>query len=172
MTLIELLISLAIIGLMVGIAFPIFSYYQRRSKVDTDIRNFVSLFNYARALQNNPDNFSRTDPTRDYSYEIKFTNNGDTIKAELYSLADTGTIIDKVDFSEDINVRFQDNSSNNGDGLTMNFTGSPPREIITCSSNCDTKIEISLAAAGSVPYTRTATILNSIGSQLLSIDIK
>lgn len=169
MTLIELLISLAIIGIMAGIAFPIFSYYQKRSVVESDIRNFVQLFNYARALQNNPENYLRTGSNADYHYVIKFINNSGINRAELYSSADPETIIDKADFSEDIRVN---NKVMPDNGLTLSFSGTPPKETITCSINCDTSINISLKSTGSGGVTKTAEILNTSSSQLLSINIK
>lgn len=175
MTLIELLISLAIIGIMTGIAFPVFSVYQKKSAVDSDMRNFISLFNYARALQNNPDNFSRTtDPNQVYKYQIKIINDSSGRRAELYSVADASTIIDKVDFSENIMVNYQNNTTDNGSGLTLTFTGLPPSEVLNCSTICDQKIEIGLSTAGRSPIIKKALILNTNNTlhQLLSINLE
>ncbi len=168
MTLIELLVSLAIIVLMVGITFPIFSYYQKRSTVESDINNFVSLFNYARALQNNPDSFSRSS-SDNYSFIIKLTNNSSTHRAELFSSADPTTVIDTANFSENIAVNTDTNKS---DGLTLSFSGKSPNEIISCSIDCSSKILFGFSTTGSGSFTRTATILNSTSTQLLSINIK
>ena len=169
MTLIELLISLAIIGMMTGIAFPIFSYYQKRSTADSDIRNFVSLFNYARSLQNNPENVSRLDSNKDYNYEIKFTNSSNINRAELYLKTNDPAgpiIVDKIDFAEDIMV----NGAVGGDGLTITFGGTLPDENITCSPiDCSTSIAIGLTTRGAGSIIKTATILNTTASQLLSI---
>ncbi|MEI6144077.1 MAG: type II secretion system protein [Candidatus Berkelbacteria bacterium] len=169
MTLIELLISLAIIGMMTGIAFPIFSYYQKRSTADSDIRNFVSLFNYARSLQNNPENVSRLDSNKKYNYEIKFTNSSNINRAELYLKTDDPAgpiIVDKIDFAEDIMV----NGTVGGDGLTITFGGTLPDENIICSPiDCSTSIAIGLTTRGVGAVVKTATILNTTTSQLLSI---
>lgn len=189
MTLIELLISLAIIGLMTGIAFPLFSYYQKRSLVDTDIKNFVQLFNYARALQNNPENFSRiADQNQGYNYVIKFTNINNINRATLYSSAngviDETYVIDKVDFSESIFITYQDIFTNrSGNNLILSFSGTPPREVVTCSIlttpiNCDRFILLSLTPLGGGNIIKTVEILNTNesrspirGLQLLSINI-
>lgn len=168
MTLIELLISLAIIGIMTGIAFPYFAYYQKRSNLDSDISNFVSLFNYARALQNNPDNISRVDTSGNYNYVIEFTNDGSTRKAELYSKnTDPKIIIDKVDFAEDIIIN--NNPKINVNGLVLEFSGFPPKETLTCSIDCSTSIKIGLKTTGTSSITKTATISNSSSDKVLSI---
>jgi len=179
MTLIELLISLSIIVLMTGVAFPLFSYYQKRSLVDTDIKNFVQLFNYARALQNNPENFSRiADQNQGYNYVIKFKNRDNINRATLYSSAngviDETYSIDKVDFSEDISIIDQDGNPFGGDGLTLTLSGTSPKEIISCSApiNCETKISLSLTSRGGGQVTKVAEILNTKGRQLLSVNIK
>lgn len=174
MTLIELLISLAIIGLMTGIAFPLFSYYQRRSQVDNDVRNFVQLFNYARALQNNPENISRiADQNQGYNYVIKFTNTNDIKRATLYSSAN-GVIdetypIDKVDFSEDISTTYRHGGSSprtdDGSDLVIKFNGTPPKETVTCSGSSETQtigcnmwLRVSLVGKS---ITKSATIINT-----------
>lgn len=167
MTLIELLISLSIIVLLTAVALPAFSYYQRRSIVESDAQALVQLFNYARALQNNPDNFSRSSTDSVWNYEIQITNDrSNPANVKLYSVADPTTIIDQLTFSENIEVGYQDNSSNDGNGLKIGFSGKPPKEIITCQfisvdSLCSEKIEIRLSSP--LPYRtkRTVTILNT-----------
>jgi len=169
MTLIELLISLAIIAIMTGIAFPMFSYYQKRSVVDEDISNFVSLFNYARALQNNPDGFSRSNSTESYSYKIKLIESNGTYRAELFSSADQSTIIDSVDFSQPIIINDEYGRSN---GLVLSLDGVPPKEVLSCQpENCDSSIRIGFSTANR-SVTKTATIINSSSDQLLSISVK
>jgi len=168
MTLIELLISLSIIAMMTGVAIPAFSYYQRRSAVDNDAQALVQMFNYARALQNNPDNFSRNGMDDAWKYELRLTNYGSNRQMILYSTADLDSnnqptvIIDQLTLSEDIQVGYQIGSPNKGNGLTITFSGKPPAEIVTCSTPCDKNIEIKLSSPAPYSTTRIVVISNSL----------
>jgi len=178
MTLIELLISLSIIALMTGVALPAFSYYQRRSVVDNDAQALIQMFNYARALQNNPDNYSRNGPNGEWNYELRLTNDSKNRNMALYSAADPNTIIDQLTLSENIEIGYQSGSPNKGNGLKITFSGKPPAEVVTCNVLCDKKIEIRLRSSAPYSTERTVTILNTTlntnGSlkQPLSISLK
>jgi len=163
-TLIELLVTLAITGMLVGIALPLFSYYQKRSVLDEEVRNFVSLFNYARALQNNPADSARI-ASSEYHYVIKITNSGADRKAELYAKNNPTAIIDSIKFSERVQMAFQDigviGVTGSGDGQTLEFSGFPPNETIGCSTSCTDKVSITLTIESTFATSKTTEVLNS-----------
>lgn len=174
MTLIELLISLSIIAMMTGVAMPAFSYYQRRSTVDNDAQALVQMLNYARALQSNPDNFSRNGPNGEWSYEIRLTNVGSNRNVALYSAADPNTIIDQLTLSENIQVGYQSVPADLGNGLKISFSGKPPKEVVTCTTLCNRWIEIRLKSPAPYSTTRTVRIQNTNDAlkQIMSISLK
>lgn len=98
MTLIELLISLAIIAMMTAIAIPMFSRYQRRASLNTDTESVVQLIEYARTLHNNPD-YQRYSSPESSAYIVQISQNGGTYSVNLFSQADQNLIIDSAKLS-------------------------------------------------------------------------
>jgi len=141
MTLIELLVSLAIIALLTAVALPIFSTFQRRNTLNLDAKNLEQLFNYSRTLNNNPSFGSRSfssDPANaDKRYGIKISNSSK--KAVLYpadSVGDDSKAIDSVKFDSRETLEFISNVGDSwlpiaGD-LTVYISGNPPNETVSC----------------------------------------
>lgn len=142
MTLIELLVVMAIIGLMVGIAFPVLGYYQKKGQVISDAENMAQVLNHARAFENNPDFVTRDNVT---SYTVvKFVRDGNVNKARIFSSADSGKIIDEFSFMTDIRIVFQNNDIVPADDFEIRIKGRTPKEELSCSGSrsCSSNVKI------------------------------
>lgn len=138
MTLIELLVSLAIIILLTAVALPIFSSFQRRNTLNLDTRNLEQLFYYSRTLNNNPSYGSRDygATNADKRYGIKITPSKN--KATLYPINNTGDVdtskeIDNVKLDSRETLEFRNNVGGKIDGnLIVYISGDPPNETVSC----------------------------------------
>lgn len=176
MTLIELLIAMAITGMMIGVAFPAFNQYQKRSAYISDAENLVQLFSYARAYENNPDFDTRADSNS--SMAIRFTNSSNKNKAELYStVTGISKTIDQVDFLSDFQiVDKNDHVVGDGDSFVVKINGKNPTEKISCTGIsgfvCDETVSIRFYKSGSSVSTVKVEIINTIANtQLFSVRI-
>lgn len=145
MTLIELLVSIAIIGILLTVALPIFTTYQRRNTLRLDAKNLEQLFYYSRTLNTNPVYASRNyganslDPVsgneKRYGIKIFLVEK----KAILYPIGSDGNIdttksIDSFQFNSRENLGLTVGFSNDviSQDLTVFIAGDPPNETVSC----------------------------------------
>lgn len=172
MTLIELLVVITIIGLMVGIAFPIFNYYQKRGAVVSDAENMVQVLNYARALENNPDYQTRSDASS--QTVVKLVNNSGVYKAQVFSTVDSSKIIDEFQFMTGIKV-YLNGTEASPNNLEIKIDGKTPKEQLGCSIGvCTNYIKIRFFKGDSSSIYKEVEILNTkeTTNQLFSIKVK
>ncbi|MFA5158215.1 MAG: type II secretion system protein [Patescibacteria group bacterium] len=172
MTLIELLVVITIIGLMVGVAFPIFSYYQKRGAVVSDAENMVQVLNYARALENNPDYQTRSDENS--QTVVKLVNTDGVYKAQIYSTVDSSKIIDEFQFMTSVKV-YLNGTETSPDGLEIKIDGKTPKEQLGCSIGvCTNYIKIRFYKGNSSSIYKEVELLNTreATDQLFSIKVK
>ena len=164
MTLIELLISLFIIALMTGVAMPLFSTYQRRNILDNDAQSVAQMFAYARALQNNPDIFTRLNTSGLNNLVVKISTVSGTKRIEVYPNNDPSYIIDHHDLDSNESLRI---STDNGDfttvdNFTISFSGKPPAEVMTCAlMECNQSLALRLYLTSDSTVDRTVQIQNT-----------
>ncbi|MCX6812154.1 MAG: prepilin-type N-terminal cleavage/methylation domain-containing protein [Candidatus Berkelbacteria bacterium] len=184
MTLIELLISLAIIALMTTVALPLFSSYQKRNRLDSDTQLLSGLFNYERALNLSPDYSTRANPTKNF-FEIRFTNAGGKWSAALYSAVSGSTnFIDRVDFAGGENLSFKINETNptGGGDFAVDISGKPPTETASCflisgqktAQSCSNSLSITIAlstASSNPGNSKIVQIQNSSNGNLYAVSV-
>jgi len=169
MTLVELLISLSIIVMMTAVAIPLFSGYQRRSTLSADAQSLAEFFNYARALNNNPDAFSRISQGENRSFEVKITSGNNGVWATLYPNGDPTYIIDQFGLNPKEKIQI---NGRQVDNFTAGISGVPPEEKLSCDGGaCDTlTLKIYLASDSSV--FRSVVVKNSVSGRLFSVSVE
>ena len=167
MTLIELLISLFIIALMTGVAMPLFSVYQRRNILDNDVQSVAQMFAYARALQNNPDIFTRLNASGLNNLVVKISTVSGTKRIEVYPNNDNNDpsyIIDHhdLDSSESLSISTNNGDFTTADDFTISFSGKPPAEVMTCAPmECNQSLALRLYLTSDSTVDRTVQIQNT-----------
>lgn len=184
-TLIELLVSLAIIALLAAVALPMFSVYQRRNQINSDAETINSSLILARAALNNPDIFARSDN----QIKIVFTYNSSAKSYSFQSFAkgiidDPENLIDLYQLfpNEEIEVTMND-SRGSPTIFTRDFaillSGKTPNETFSCFKittremgvNCNQSISIKISSTRLGGTEKTIIINNTTASQLFSINI-
>ncbi len=192
MTLIELLVSLAIIGLLTAVALPVFSTYQRQNALNLGVKNLEQLFYYSRALNNNPSyssrNYSEEIANANKRYGIKIKPTGSGKKAVLYpaeNVGDDSRAIDTVVFDPRTTFEFTDGTGRviTGDVIVY-ISADPPNEVVSCNNeavytelvppqpDCSVALFIKIAIAGvSAPKTISIYSTNDAIRQKFNIRV-
>ena len=173
MTLVELLISLSIIAMMTAVAIPLFSGYQRSSTISSDAQSLAEFFNYARALNNNPDAYTRIRQGEIISFEIKITSGNTGVQATLYPKDDSTYIIDQFNFSPKEKIQINGSQIDNFN-FTASISGVPPKEKLSCDGSvCDDTLTLKIYLANDSSVFRNVVVKNSTDSgQLFSVSVE
>ncbi|TSC94337.1 MAG: hypothetical protein Athens101428_323 [Candidatus Berkelbacteria bacterium Athens1014_28] len=183
-TLIELLISLAIIALLAAVALPLFSVYQRRNQISSDAETINSSLILARATLNNPNIIARSNNI----IKIVFSYNSST-KSYSYKIfvkddVDPENLIDdfRLFANEDITVTMKDSGGDttfSNRNFAILLSEKTPNENFKCYQitsresriNCNQSISIKLSSPRIGGTEKTIVINNTTSSQLFSINI-
>ena len=176
MTLIELLISLFIIAMMVGVAIPLFSLYQRRNNLDSDAQTVSQMFSYIRALQNNPDSLTRTNTSGLNNMVVKVsTLSSQQLKIiTVYSNSSPTNVIDQLilNSDEDISISSNFGLAPSGD-FFLTFSGKTPTEIFSCATalagstsqtefDCSAYLKLIIYSTKNSSISKTVEIKNTV----------
>lgn len=165
MTLVELLVSLGIIGLLTAVALPIFSTFQRRNILRLDAKNLEQIFYYSRTLNNNPSYSSRNlgagykdGAGNEKRYGIKITR-GDN-RATLYPIGadgniDTGNAVESWKFDSRETLKITAGNTEVAGDLVIFISGDLPNETVSCDIaelDCSqiVKIEITMPRVATI----------------------
>lgn len=180
MTLIELLVSLFIVGLLTAVAMPLFSSYQRKNTLVSDAESLSQLFSYSRALLQNPEISARVSAKKGYVIKLSAKNN----TAEIIEAGNQNNQIDKIIFDSREKLSFNSDGVATSDEIEVTISGKPPKEIMECrqikpdgSSNvisCASKLLINITATGVAGASKKIIVQNSnnVTGELFSISME